>query len=145
MGGFFTLSRTNVALSTTNDVLTIVGASARTLRLWEVAITGMGTASAANELQVARSTTGTTPSAGVTAVPTLTNQVAAGFTNATAWVAQPTLGNIFLRLGVNANGGVYRWVTPPAMLFLTVGTEQLSFRSAVGTSNVSFHVIVEEL
>lgn len=145
MGGFYSLSRSNTALpASTNDFLTILGASARTLRLAEASIGGMGTASAANELQVARSSAGTTPSGGVTAAPMRVNQVAAGFTNATAWVAQPTLGNVLVRLPINANGAIYRWVRPQWMDAEWISTDQISYRPATGTSLVSFHTLVEE-
>lgn len=145
MAGFYSLSRSNVALSTTADSVTIICAASRRLRLVEVSIGGMGTASAANELSVARSTGGTTGSAALTAAPLLTDQAAAALSNFTAWVAQPTLGNVLLRLPVNANGGVYRWVARPGSEIELRNSEQLSLRSAVGTSNVSFFALVEEL
>jgi hypothetical protein len=147
MGGFFSLSRSNVALSTTNDLVTVIPATARTFDLIEVSVGGMGTASAANELQAARSAGGNTPGGALTAQPLREAQAAAGFTNATTWTTQPTLGPVLLRLPVNANGGIYRWVRPPGQVITFIDSntnEQLSFRSAVGTSNVSFHTIVEE-
>jgi len=147
MGGFYSLSRSNVALSTTNDHLTILPAATRTFDLIETSVGGMGTASAANELQVARSSGGTGGGGAVTAQPLREAQAAAGFTNFTTWAMQPTLGPVLLRLPVNANGGIYRWVRPPGQVitFIAGNTNpQLSFRSAVGTSSVSFHAIIEE-
>jgi hypothetical protein len=147
MAGFFSLSRSNVALSTTNDFLTIIPATARTFDLIEVSVGGIGTASAANELQIARSSGGNTPGGAVTAQPLREAQAAAGFTNATTWTTQPTLGPVLLRLPVNANGGIYRWVRPPGQVITFIDSntnEMLSARSAVGTSSVSVHIIVEE-
>lgn len=148
MGGFYSLSRNNTALPvSTSDFLTILPAASRQVQLIEVSLAGMDTASAGNSLQVARSTGGTTPGGAVTAQPLREKQAAAGFTNATTWAAQPTLGPVLLLIEVNANGGLYRWVRPPGMDLLFVAGDtnaQLSFRPATGTSTVSFHCVVEE-
>lgn len=144
MGGFYNLSRSNTAFNTAQDFLTIVGVAGRTFRLIEVSLGGMATASAANELTVARSTNGTGAGGAVTAVPLQVNQSASGFTNATTWTTQPTQGNIILRIPCNANGGLYRWVRPPGVDHVFLTTDQASYRPAVGSSNMSFHTIVEE-
>lgn len=140
----YSVSRSNVALSTTNDLCTLTAASNRRVRIVEISIGGMGTASAANELQVARATGGTTPGGNLTAEPLEIDSAAAGFTVPTTWAAQPTVGNVLLRLPVNANGGIYRWVARPGEEVVARNAGMISFRSAVGTSNVSFHLIVEE-
>lgn len=54
MGVRYTLTRSNFALSTTLDSLTVISAATRALRLLELTIGGMGTASAANELGIFR-------------------------------------------------------------------------------------------
>lgn len=145
MANGFSLSRSNTALSTTNDHLTIIGVASRMYVIKQVVIGGMATASAANELGVFRSTAGTTPGGAVTSVPLQTNQSAAGFTNATTWAVQPTLGNCFVRIPVNANGGLMVWSAQAAGIIIpSLGAEQISFRSVVGTSNVTFTVFVEE-
>ena len=142
---FYCLSVSNTALNTSNDTLTILSAASRRILLHEVSGSGMGTVSAANELGVFKSTVGTTPGGSVTAAPISVDMAAAAFTNATTWSAQPTLGNNYLRLGINANGGVYRWVAKPGTEIQFRNAEQLSFRSVVGTSSVSFHCMVEEI
>lgn len=145
MANGFSLSRSNTALSTTNDHLTIIGAVSRMYVIVQVTIGGMATASVANELGVFRSTAGTTPGGAITSVPLQTNQSAAGFTNATTWSVQPTLGNCAYRIPVNANGGLMVWSPKAAGIIIPfLGTEQLSFRSVVGTSLVTFTVFVEE-
>jgi hypothetical protein len=147
MGGFYSLSRASAALSTTNDHLTIIPAASRTFDLIEVSIGGLGTASAANVLLTSRSSGGTGGGGAVTAQPLREAQAAFGGTNFTTWAMQPTLGPTLLRLPVNANGGIYRWVRPPGMVttFIAGNTNpQLSFRSETGTSSISFHTIVEE-
>jgi len=142
---FYALARSSFALSTVNDALTLIGASGRRLYVVEISLAGLGTVSAANEIGVFRSTAGTTGSAAVTVEEVITDTPAQGFTNFTAWSVQPTLtGSGILRLGVNANGGVYRWVARPGTELELKSTEQLSIRGITGSSNLSMHVIVAE-
>ena len=111
----------------------------------------MGTASGANELGIFRQTT-----LGVTAsgliVPEKSNPAlpASSFTANTGWTTQPVLSGVaLLRLGVNANGGVFRWVAKPGQEIelpgVTTAAGALSLRSALGTSSVSIHLIIEEI
>jgi hypothetical protein len=142
----YILSRSNVALSTSDDTLTIISASSRRFRLVEVLIGGMGTASAANELRVNRSTGGTTGGGALTPVKESADAPTQAFTNFTTWSAQPSLsGDPLIRLPVNANGGVVRWLARADEQFECRNGEQLSFRSATGTSNVSLTVVIDEL
>jgi hypothetical protein len=141
----FALTRSNFALNTANDSLTLIAAANRRLIIHEVSLVGLGTASAANEIVLSRSTGGTTPGGAITAEELEADGGAAAFTNATTWSAQPALsGTGILRLGVNANGGVYRWVSKSRTEIILRNSEQVSIRSAVGTSNMGMHVIVEE-
>jgi hypothetical protein len=145
--GFYSLSRSNIALSTTLDTITLIPATGRSIELIEFSIGGIATTASGMVVRIARSSGGTTPSAGVTAQPLREAQAAAGFTNATAWVAQPTLGPELLQIPVNANGGLYRWVVTleTVIIFIDGNTnENLSVRSGVGTAAISFHMIVDE-
>jgi len=142
--GLYSVNRSNVALNTTDDLMTFIAPANRRIRIVEVSIGGMGTASAANELRVARSTGGTTGGGALTAEPLEPDSVTAGSTVNTTWSAQPTIGNVMLRLPVNANGGVYRWVARPGEEIVARNSGQISLRSAVGTSSVSVHVVFEE-
>lgn len=141
----YSLSRSNTALSTSNDFMTIIAASNRSIQINEVSFGGMATASAACEVAVARSTGGTTGGGALTAVGLNSANPTAAMTVNTTWSAQPTIGNVILRLPVNANGGIYRWVAVPGGEILIPGGAQITIRSIVGTSNVSAHVIVTEL
>lgn len=140
----YSVSRSNVALATANDTMTFLSPANRRIRIVEVSIGGMGTASAANEVSVARSTGGTTGGGPLTSEPLEPDSAAAASVVNTTWSAQPTLGNVLLRLPVNANGGIYRWVARPGEEIVARATGQFSIRSAVGTSNISIHVIYEE-
>lgn len=135
----------NTALNTAADIMTLIPASARAIQLIEVSVCGMGTASAANELGVYRSTAGTTGGGPITASKFHTDAPAAGTVVNTTWAAQPTLGQKVLALGVNANGGIYRWVARPGEeVTFRQAVDQISLRSVVGTSSVSVFVVVIE-
>lgn len=145
--GFYSLSRSNITLSTSNDSLTFLPATGRSIQLIEFSVGGMATTATAQNIQIARSSGGTTPSAGVTAQPLREAQAAAGFTNATAWVAQPTINQVLLRIPCNAHGGLYRWIDTEEMTLVWIDgntSEQMSIRGEVGAGSVSFHCIVEE-
>lgn len=142
---FYSFSASNVSLNTSNDLITVIAGAAGRFKLHEVSLAGMGTVSAANEIAVARSSGGTTGGAAQTAIPLVTDSRSALSTNFTTWSVQPTLGNVILRLGVNANGGIYRWVAKPGEEPEWRGSDQLSLRPSVGSSNISWHVVVEEI
>lgn len=145
----YTVSVSNTPLSTSNDIMTFTPAANRRIQIVEISVAGMGTASAANELGVFDVTT-----AGVTGAspltPTKLDRFApsAASTINTAWTTQPVVGGEILALGVNANGGIYRWVARPGEEINVTGSAttnfQLSLRSKVGTSNVSVHVVFIE-
>jgi hypothetical protein len=139
------VTRSNVALNTANDVMTIIAAANRKIRILEVTVGGMGTASAANEVAVQRSTGGTTGGGAITPESFDPDSLADSVTVVnTTWAAQPTLsGSPELRLPVNANGGVFRWVARPGQELNVRNSGQLSIRPAVGSSNISIHVVYE--
>jgi hypothetical protein len=145
----YTVSRSNVALSTSNDLLTITPAANRRVQIIEISVAGMGTASAANELGVYDVTTaGVTGSGALT--PTKLDRFAPSpaSTVNSAWTTQPVVGGEILSLGVNSNGGIYRWVARPGEEINVTGSAttnfQLSLRAAVGSGNVSVHVVFSE-
>lgn len=149
---FYAGSVKATAPGTSNDVLTLTGASARRCLVHEISVSAMGTASAANELIAARpSTLGITPTA-QTAMPIDADSAAAGATLATAWSTQPVLTSVvrIVRLGCNSNGGVYRWVAKPGEEIAlrsnaTVSLSQLSLRfDTGGAQDMSVHMIFED-
>lgn len=141
----YTVSRTSAALSTSNDALTIIASSTKPLRVYVVDMKGMGTASAANEVLLSRSTGGTTPGGAITPSPINSGSSAASFTTATTWSAQPTLGVTLWRFGVNANGAIDKFTALPGAEIQVPVSGQLSIRSASGTSNVALNVLIEEV
>jgi hypothetical protein len=94
---------------------------------------------------MARSSSGTTGGGAITPGPNDPGSAAASFSAYTTWSAQPTLGQVLWRFGVNANGGASKRETPPGMSFFVPAGGQISFRSVSGTSNVVFSAQIEEI
>lgn len=142
----FTVTRTSTALSTSNDLLTIVASSTKPLRVYAVDIKGMGTTSAANEVLMSRSTGGTTPGGAITPEKLNPGSASASFAAYTTWVAQPTpSAQPLWRFGVNSNGGIDKDVSPPGWEWPVPVGGQISFRSASGTGLVVIGLKVEEI
>lgn len=143
----YSVTRASSALSTTTDSITIIPASGRRIKIYEVIVGGLATASAANALMVSRSTGGATPASALTPQPVVTDQAASTTLVWTAWTTQPTInaGGPLLRIPVNSNGGVFRWVARPGDEIEARNLEQISLRSETGTGNVSITVSYEEL
>lgn len=147
---FFYSSVDAASPGTTNDVLTLTAAASRRAFLHELSISAMGVASAAGEIAAARATTvGVTPTA-QTPEKADPHSAAAASTVATAWTTQPVVSAVkMLRLGANANGGVYRWTAKPQTeiaLFSTGVDGQLSFRMITAAAiTYGVHIIFEEM
>ena len=143
----YTLRRSNTALNSSNDFVTVIAAASRRLRLLEIKGGGKGTTSAAGELGVHRSTGGTTGGGALTPVKGITDAPTQGFTNFTTWAAQPTLsGDPAVILVINQNGAVDRWIAQPNRSeFELRNSEQMSIRAIDGTHNISAHVHLDEL
>lgn len=92
MSGIYTVTRAATALSTTNDLATLVAAAAKPLRVHLIDITGAGAAAALNTVLISRSTGGTSGTGGITPTPTDPSMPAASFAAYTGWSAQPTIG-----------------------------------------------------
>jgi hypothetical protein len=110
--------------STTNDIMTIVPASGRIIQLIEFSVTGQGTASSAAQVNLSNITTaGVTGTGGITPLPLNPGYApAATAVVSTAWGTQPVIGAIpTVPLGVNANGGIFRWVARPDEVILAIG------------------------
>lgn len=141
----YNVTRTSAALSTTNDLATIIAAAGKPLRILHASLRGMGTTSAANEVLLCRSTGGTTGGGAITPRGVSSDAAAAGFTVNTTWSGQPTLGNELWRFGVNANGGFDPYNPLPGAEITVPAGGQLSIRSVSGTSNVVLDMVIEEV
>lgn len=145
MGARYSASRASSALSTTNDTMTIIAPATRALKIWEIRVYGLGTASAANEIALARSTLGVGGGGAITPTPLSSLSPAAGVTVNTTWTTQPTLGAVLRRVGVNANGAYSPLVFMPGSEIDVPPLGQISIRSITGTSNITVEVIFEEI
>ena len=147
MGNRYIIARDNVTPTGAQDVLTCISGSSRRIRVVEVSVAGRGSSSAAQQLQVGRSTAGTTPGAAITpGKADYSDQPAANFTTATTWVAQPTLETNYEVVGWNALGGANRWIPPKGTLLEARNGENISIRAPSGPTYqaTSFSVIIEE-
>ena len=141
----FTVSRTSTALSTTNDYITIVASSTKPLRVYVVDCKGDGTASAANEVGMYRSTVGVGGGGAITPTKVNSGSAAASFAVYTTWSSsQPTLGVNVWRFSVNANGGIDKFVAIPGAEIPVPVSGQISIRSIDGTSNMIANLLIEE-
>lgn len=150
----FTLRRAGAAITPdtgTATFMTAIAATNRGLRVQEMSFSGLGTASAANEFQVAASPTGTTPGGAVTPAPyNPLSTAVASFTTATTWATSPAVtaqGGV--SIGVNANGGTYRWLAKTNFELIAqqaiAAMAIMSFKVVSGTSTISHHAIIEEV
>jgi hypothetical protein len=150
MGQRYTVSRENITPTATQDIVTLISAANRRIRLISVNVRGAGTTSAQQGLQIAMNPTGTTPGGAI--VPSKaehSEQPAATFTTATTWAAQPALATNFDVVGWNALGGPGRWVTPPGRpngSFEARNGDVISIRAPTGPTYqaMSLSCIVEE-
>lgn len=150
MGLTYTIKRENVALSTTNDLLTIIGSTTRSWRIKSIEVSGMGTASAANTLGIYRvGTAGITPGGAITPTPNNPAAPAAALTTSTTWATQPVVGVELRTMAVNANGAINRWVAIPNIDEIecpggATAASSISLRAAVGASLVNLQITIEE-
>ena len=150
MGNRYVVKQQNITPTAGNDILTVLSVSSRRGRIVEVSVAGRGTSSAAQQIEVGRSTGGTTSGGAQTPGKfDHTDQPAAAFTYATTWSVQPTLDAHSEVIGWNALGGANRWIPPKGsgFEFRGAGTvEQISFRASAGVTfqAMSFSCIIEE-
>jgi hypothetical protein len=144
----FSLSRSAVTMNTANDMLTIIAAASRKLKVIDFIVGGNGATSAAAafcEVGLYLSTGGTTGSAALTPKKWETDEPTQGFTNFTAWVAQPTLsGDPYYRFPFNNYGGAMGKPIKPIGEIILRNSEQLSIRPISGSSAVTFTIVVDE-
>jgi hypothetical protein len=145
MGNHYTVSRTGTALSLTNDYLTLICPSTRALKIKEIRVAGGGTASAAAELLISRSTGGVTGGGAITPVPLATLSPASGCTVNTTWGTQPTIGVTIRRAAFNANGALNPIIFMPGQEIEVPPSGQLSFRGGLSTSLAAIEVAFEEI
>jgi hypothetical protein len=141
----YTVTRTATALVPGNDFCTIIASATKPLRIYMADVKGMGNSSAANEVALMRSTSGTTPGGAITPVKVNPSSGAASFTVSTTWSVQPTPGDVLWRFGPNANGGIDKFVALPGAEFPVPVGQQISIRPVSGTSSTVLNMLIEEI
>jgi hypothetical protein len=141
----------SATLSTSADVITLTAGATRSIAVWEIDFTGMGVASAANEVVMFGVTTlGVTPTA-ITPTPMSASSPASSFTAASAFATPPVVNTArYHNVPVNANGSRYFWRAANVFDCIPIpggalAASQRSFRSVSGTSVVSGRVRVIEV
>ena len=148
MGNRIVVKRENITPTAGNDILTYVSAANRRARLVEVIVAGLGSTSTAQQVQVGRSTGGTTGGGAITPDKfDHTEQPAAVGTVNTTWSVQPTIGTNTHTLGYNSLGGAIVWKAPGGRAYEARNGENISVRalaSGVTYQAMSITVVIEE-
>lgn len=150
MGQRYVITRDGVTPVGGQDLLTIVSASARRVRLVDVQIGGQGSSSAAQRIILARSSAGTTPGGAITPNKAEhSEQPAAASVVDTTWSVQPTIDTNGHVLTFNALGGPNKWQTQPGRpngIIEARNGENISIRAPSGPTYqaVSLSVTIEE-
>jgi hypothetical protein len=148
MGNRYIVKQNNVNPTAGNDILTIVSASSRRGRLVQVSVNGRGSTSAAQQIEIGRSSSGSSTSNGTVTPGKFdhTDQPAAAFIYNNLLSAQPNLDTNTEVLGWNALGGANRYIPPRGQALEIRNGEQISIRATTGVTfqNLSLTVVTEE-
>lgn len=147
MGNRYLIKQQNVTPTAGNDILTILSVANRRGRIVEVSVAGRGSSSAAQQIEVGRSTSGTTGGGAVTPDKfDHVDQPSPAFTYYTTWSVQPTLSTNSEVIGWNALGGANRWIPPKGSGIEIRNADQISIRASSGVSfqAMSLSVVFEE-
>lgn len=149
---FRKVGATIAADTATVSFLSILPLTNRSVRIQEFSASGLGTASAANEFQVAPGNAGTGALTSVAAFPiSPLSTAASGFTSGTTYAtAIPTVNaQAGVAFGVNANGGTYRWLAKTNFELFSAqavaGYQSMNWKVVSGTSTIAGHMMIEEL
>jgi hypothetical protein len=150
MGNRYVVKQQNVLPVAGTDIVTIIAVTQRRGRVVEVSVAGRGVSSAAQQIEVGRSTGGSTGGGAITPGKfDHTDEPVAAFTYNTTWGTPPALDANSEVIGWNALGGANRWIPPKGSGFEFRGAatlEQISVRAStqVTWQNASISVVVEE-
>jgi hypothetical protein len=139
MGVIYSATQTSTANSSSADSVSLKCVNA-SFAVREFTVAGLGTASAANEVQAARNTGGTV----TTDMLPLNSQGPATSVTKFGVAQATTVTTTLYRFGVNANGALFRWVAAPGLGMEVQTTGQWGLRGVSGTSNLVTAVIIEQ-
>ena len=145
MPRLYTASVTGVTPNTSNDLMTILPASGKPIRIKRIRASGEATTSTVMRTVVNKSSSGTTGGGALTLDKASSSDPAASTTVNTTWSVQPTLaGQNHYQEGWNAFGGGFDLTLDGREIYLLTG-DQLSIRNTVGTGTMNLEVEIEEL
>jgi hypothetical protein len=142
----FSINRQNVTVTNGNDILTIVAATGRRIKLLRCAITANGTASGTqNIVQVARAgTAGVTPGGAITAQGLYADSTAASTVN-TTWGTQPVVpANAGFAYNLSSNGAIRTEAWLPEDAIEARPAENISIRSISGSTPITVDLEFDE-
>ena len=141
----YTVTRNNVTPNTSNDLLTLIAASNKPIKINRIRCTGEATSSTAMRTVIQRSTGGTGAGGALTPEKTNTSDASANTVVDTTWSGQPSLsGSPLYNESWNAFAGGFDLTLDGREIYL-LGAEQLSIRNTVGTGTLSIDVEFSEL
>lgn len=139
------VSARTITPNTANDLITIISAANRRVKLRGISIFSHGTTASANQVIVSRSTAGTTPGAAMVPQAVHADNPAAATTTATTWAAQPSLtAGTGLTMDVGGNSGLNRLQAPIGTEIEARNGECISIRPLNTGVNFTVNCLLEE-
>lgn len=139
MGVLYSCTRAGGAITVGTDIISLKAVNV-SFGLREYCFSGHGTASASNEISLARNTGGTITT---NMLPLNTQGPSTSITKFGVDQAT-TVTTVLYRFGVNANGALFRWVAAPGMMVECSATEQCGWEPIAGSSSLSGSAIIEQ-
>ena len=139
------VSARNITPNITNDLITIISAANRRVKLRGISLFSHGTTASANQVVISRSTAGTTPTVALVPQPNVIDSPAAATTTATVWAVQPALtAGAALTLDVGGNSGLNRLQAPLGTEIEVRNGECISIRPLNTGVNFTVNCLIEE-
>lgn len=139
------VSARNITPNVANDLITIISAAGRRVKLKAVSVFSHGTTASANQVVVSRSTAGTVPVGALAPQATNADFPAASTTTATGWTAQPALtAGSALTLDVGGNSGMNRLPAQALTEIECRNGECISIRPLNTGVNFTVNCLIEE-
>jgi hypothetical protein len=139
------VSARNITPNASNDLITIISAANRRVKLRAVSAFSHGTTASTQQVVVSRSTAGTTPGAAAALQATHADFPTASTTTATTWAAQPSLtAGAALTLDFGGNSGLNRLQNQINTEIEARNGECISIRPLNTGVNMTINCLIEE-
>jgi hypothetical protein len=139
------VSARNITPNASNDLISIISAANRRVKLRAVSAFSHGTTASTQQVVISRSTAGTTPGGALTPQATHADNPAAATTTATTWAAQPALtAGSALTLDFGGNSGLNRLQNQLTTEIEARNGECISIRPLSTGVNMTINCLIEE-